>query len=804
MSAVHSLRRRFSSQPLKVPYVMLRIVAGLAVTLIAGPSAWPADDIGSLTKEAERLAWLKNWTRAEPLYAKIEAHHRERGDARNALFAEISRLRGQLPTLSLIATSGKLADWLEHPLVQNDAPLRLRCLTVKGDVDMDIDSDLARRDWQEAKDLSHELGDAAWENRATGELGIIAFLQGDSGAAVMMVGQALKTAQTLGDVAAQVRYLALIGSGMSRFGDTDRGLAMIDKAIALSEATEGLGIPFLAYSQRAGVLIRMNRLREAEDLLRRTGSMAESKGSIGYQADVLIELAKIYTLQDRTDDARTALLRASDLARSVDGHRLASIAEFELSKIAVGRRDYSAAEHHAFASVSEMKKAGDVYLLPSHMAQQAVVLAAQGRASEADAVFDAATDIVEAMLVNVANPNARSGLLTAMERIYTEQFRLHARPSGKLSKAFHVIEKARGRSISDLMGTATLRGNTARLTAAERRLSKLQLQLISTSSTRQRKRLLNAILEAEQDLSPMIAAVNRTRMRSQREPVELSTLQRSLRPDELFVEYLVSEPESFALVISRRTAIVHALPGSAALSKTAERFGNSLRTSFDEQLARTLFRDLIPFAASSRARRLIIVPDAFLHQLPFEALYMADGPVVNTHVVSSVPSATVWAAARLAGAQPRSGFAVLAVGAGPSAPSATAVKTPPINRALFDFDGSSLPELRSANTEARMISQLFGAGGTVLVGENATEVEFKALPLRRFTIMHFATHGVTSRKFPDRSALVLHAGSGGTSEDGLLQAREIANLALSAELVTLSACQTASGRVLGTEGIANL
>jgi CHAT domain-containing protein len=193
-----------------------------------------------------------------------------------------------------------------------------------------------------------------------------------------------------------------------------------------------------------------------------------------------------------------------------------------------------------------------------------------------------------------------------------------------------------------------------------------------------------------------------------------------------------------------------------------------------------------------------------LHQVPFEALYMADGPLVNTHVVSSVPSATVWAAARLADPQPRSGFAVLAVGAGPGETSGTAVKTPPINRTLFDFDGSSLPELRSANTEAITIGQLFGGSGTVLVGENATEVKFKALPLSGFSIMHFATHGVTSRKFPDRSALVLHAGSGGTSEDGLLQAREIANLALSAELVTLSACQTASGRLLGTEGIANL
>jgi CHAT domain-containing protein len=151
----------------------------------------------------------------------------------------------------------------------------------------------------------------------------------------------------------------------------------------------------------------------------------------------------------------------------------------------------------------------------------------------------------------------------------------------------------------------------------------------------------------------------------------------------------------------------------------------------------------------------------------------------------------------------RSSVSVLAVGAGPATTNSAGVKAPPINRAMFDFDGSALPELRSANSEARIIGQLF-VHSTVLTGENATEAEFKALPLKQFNIIHFAVHGVTSRKYPDRSSLVLHAATGATAEDGLLQAREIANLALTADLITLSACQTASGRLFGTEGIANL
>src|SRR5205823_664089 len=57
--------------------------------------------------------------------------------------------------------------------------------------------------------------------------------------------------------------------------------------------------------------------------------------------------------------------------------------------------------------------------------------------------------------------------------------------------------------------------------------------------------------------------------------------------------------------------------------------------------------------------------------------------------------------------------------------------------------------------------------------------------------------------FPDRAALVLGS-SPNSEEDGFLQAREIRDLPLRAELVVLSACDTGSGKLLGQEGIASL
>ena len=88
------------------------------------------------------------------------------------------------------------------------------------------------------------------------------------------------------------------------------------------------------------------------------------------------------------------------------------------------------------------------------------------------------------------------------------------------------------------------------------------------------------------------------------------------------------------------------------------------------------------------------------------------------------------------------------------------------------------------------------------MGSQATETNFKRLPLDQYNVIHLALHGYADPEFPDRSALIFAPEAAGT-DDGLLQVREIRKLRLSASLVTLSACNTGIGPV-GEEGVANI
>jgi CHAT domain-containing protein len=127
---------------------------------------------------------------------------------------------------------------------------------------------------------------------------------------------------------------------------------------------------------------------------------------------------------------------------------------------------------------------------------------------------------------------------------------------------------------------------------------------------------------------------------------------------------------------------------------------------------------------------------------------------------------------------------------------------------------AALPRLPGSRQEVALLSDLVPES-TVLLGADASEQELVRLAdsgaLAAFGTIHLATHALVDDELPERSALVLSqvdlpdpldaAISGERIYDGLLTAKEIVReWTMNADLVTLSACETALGKEIVGEG----
>jgi CHAT domain-containing protein len=325
----------------------------------------------------------------------------------------------------------------------------------------------------------------------------------------------------------------------------------------------------------------------------------------------------------------------------------------------------------------------------------------------------------------------------------------------------------------------------------------LNLALLNTDDPAKRATIVDQIGETEGRL-PSEFLEGRTAM----DPVSLAQLQTDLGPQQVLVEYVLDDPRSYALSITRTAVNRYMLPPKQALEQEVRNYRSSVtQRKPDAALGRKLFQHLLGnMPAYQRNAEVILVPDGELHLLPFGALMDGSRYVIESHTLAVSPSGTVFHILKEreravdASSHPYVGVAAW-----------TQVNPSPVERVLRAVNGpreSEFVPLPESKKEVETVGADLPKPSTILLGAEATETRFKELPLGQYQVLHLALHGYVDPIYPDRSALVFAPEKNGPN-DGLLQVREIRQMRLGAGLVTLSACDTGVGPV-GAAGVNNL
>ena len=766
-----------------------------------------AQSSSHLLVRADQLAWRGNWDNAGLLYEQAEQELERSADKKGARRARIGRIRSQMQSGSCGDLLGQINRELTNPGLETDTKLKIRALAYKGDIAHQCDLWAAREAWEQVLDLARRQGSKAWEGRALGELGVLAYVtDGDSTRATLLVGKALfKVAETR-DSWGGATYLTHSANSLSLIGRHEIALKFFQKAMTAARTDPKSPFPLAVYIGKARTLLNMGKDAQAQTLVNEALHQA---GIMGYrisEAELLTLQAKLAAKRSDRKAAVESLFHAGRIAERGGYGRAQAEAESELAMLLKKGGEFEAAETHLTRGIKTMKRIGDSCNLPERLKELATLKASRGDLIGASAVYDEITDITEGMIASSNTEYAKASLVGALSDVFLNHFTLLADELMDTRKAFQVLERARGRSISDRLqiGAAPDEEALQAKLPIYRELSALNRKLMQSANPAARTELLSQINTSEQRFGPVIAEHNLYRKAITGKHVPLEQIQQALRSDELLLEYIVSEPASYCLAISREAIDLVRLAPRTQIDSIADRYLKEVRSKNAAAKERTeLFKMLLGSVGTTQYSRVIIVPDGNLHLLPFDSFINVQAQsLVETHVVTYAPSATSFYLLRTLPTPSEARKPLLAVG---GIPSDRKPKTPKqyATRSLFTLEAKKIDYLTQTTAEIRTISQLFPDDAVVLEGKRATEAALKSQPLEEFRILHFALHGFSDTSVPERTALLL-AADDESREDGLLQDREIRDLRLSADLVTLSACDTGIGRLQGQEGISSL
>jgi CHAT domain-containing protein len=568
--------------------------------------------------------------------------------------------------------------------------------------------------------------------------------------------------QALGDQVALGTVFNSLGRVYRAHGQLDEALEFQRKALRLHEAA-GQPLQLLQSLNAVGAVHNlMGHVKEAREYYERALAIAEKSSAPRIQDFLRANIAALLT--DMGEYARGASMLEEVIAHGIEGFPGVRYAQLSYARVKLGqlREGLAAAE-----------KAVDLCGTAAMDCIQALRARAQAYAALDDR--DAALADVTAALNRIEEIRKRlvpvdffkQEFHRALAAIYSEAIALSL-SQRQDARALETAELARSRAFLDLLATRAAGSAAPPVSAAP------------------------AVAGQPADLRSLVTAPSAS-------VADITATAGRLRST--FVLYWVADDAVVAWVVTpegevraRRVSVLRSRLDELvrATSPVTEAVSTPGLQGQDTRAWRELYtlliqpvRDALPRA---RGSLLTIVPHGPLLNLSFAALRDANGRyLLEDYTIHYAPAASMlqFTTAR---AHPAGRPGEMLLVADPVLPARSRLDRP-------------LTRLPGARAEVAAIARLVPRSRvTILQDAQATEAGVHAA-LAGQGVLHFATHAIVRDDDPLASFLVLGPSAGGAGADGLLTAQEVYTWRLDADLIVLSACRSAGGRITG-DGVA--
>ena len=667
-------------------------------------------------------------------------------------------------------------------------------------------------------------------------------------------------------VAFDIQNLANLYQAQGRLDEAD---SLYEQALSIAKKRLGEKHPKVVSlkSNQASLYLEQERFKAASELMLEVLETRRALYGDNHMkvASVYNNLGSLYEKQGLYDKAAKYYLSALEINIKKLGQRNAKVAA-TMSNIGVvlNKARQPMAEKFFVEAVAVWREIyGDSHpALAVDLRSLAILYAEQGKYEKGLEYAREATQIYQRRAAYAAEALSTGGDSERVSQrnayaihVYLLYKHIQEKPAQKdklLNEAFEISQLASGLGAAEAVSQMAVRfaANDNKLAEVVRikqdkirQWQTLDANLIEAASKASKQsiaRIQKKITQLEADLDEINQELHQRYPKYEAlvspKPVSLSSVQSVLGNDEAMINYFLGPNDGFVWVIRKNNSdffrvdttftevatLVKAIRFKVDPLRSLDRYDPVLVDQLHD-LYKLLFK---PATQSlSEASHIMIVPDGPLQSMPFAMLAMASSAIKDyrqvkwlfqQYTTTTLPSVGSLKSLREFARASRAKKSFIGFGDpvldGASSSSSQSVNVASLydNRALAMVENVKLLEPLPETADELMLlaKSLHASNDDLFLADDATEEVVKSRDLRQYKTLAFATHGLMSGDFSGLTepALVMTPpDTPSRNNDGLLTASEITQLSLDADLVLLSACNTAAeDGSPGAEGFSGL
>lgn len=405
----------------------------------------------------------------------------------------------------------------------------------------------------------------------------------------------------------------------------------------------------------------------------------------------------------------------------------------------------------------------------------------EGKAQEAIEFYESAVELIEQHRSTINVDASKIGFVGDKQAVY-ESLIQSLYEDGQFEKAFEYVERSKSRALVDVLAgkqnfAVKVAGQEAQLRSIIALMDRAEAETAAFDNPENKSQTRGLAVEVKRDLqreAPELASLVTVNS------IPIAEIQSLISKGEALVEYYYSKKDIYVFVLTQGGLQSVKISSEGLFDELAD-FRKSLDTPASKQtkeLGRKLYQRLFkPLEAVINERDLIIVPHGALHYIPMSALHNGKEYMIDRFNIRLMPSASAMKYLQEKRTDKKRGILIIG--------------NPDLGNPAYD--------LAFAQKEALEVAKIWPDSKVFLRGD-ATEETLNRYR-DNYAYIHFATHG---EFFPDRplqSAILLAPNA---DSNGMLTVDKLYSMHLSADLVTLSACETGLGKVANGDDLVGL